>query len=265
MKTIGIINHKGGVGKSTLTANLGACLTQRQNKTLLIDMDPQGSLTIACGINPDSIENNIADLMVKVIENKPYDIKDYIVKNEEGILLIPSGQELTRVDLRLHQELGREYVLNNALKQLSKHNFDFVLIDSPPFISLLTINILSIEHLGVLIPISPDFLSFKAFSILGESLSNIKAKTNNSLNIIGLVFNFADLRTFHAKNLIDFTKKTFGQDTYIFNSIIRAHTGIKEAQIKGQSITAYSPDSIGSADYNAFVNEFLEVLSNGKK
>jgi len=264
MNKIGIINHKGGVGKSTLTGNLGACLSKKNKQTILIDMDPQASLTISLGFdNPDSIDKNIAELMLNVIDNKPFNIKDYIIQNKEGLYLIPSGQELTRVELRLHQEIGREYILKKGLEQLDKYDFDFILIDSPPFISLLTVNILSFIE-GALIPISPDFLSFKAFSILGESIDNIKGKTNKDLKVIGLVFNFADLRTFHAKNVIEFTRKTFGDDTYIFNSIIRAHTGIKEAQIKGQSIITYSPDSIGSEDYNNFVNEFLGVIY-GKK
>jgi len=260
MQRIGIINHKGGVGKSTLTGNLGACLKSKGKQTLLIDMDPQSSLTIALGYRqPDDIEKNIADLMIKTMDNKPYDIKDYILKNNEGIYLIPSGQELTRVELRLHQEISREYVLKRILENLNRYSFDFILIDSPPFVSLLTVNILSgIE--GALIPISPDFLSFKAFSILGDSISNIKNKTNPDLKIIGLVFNFADLRTFHSRDIINFTKKTFGDNTYIFKSILRSHTGIKEAQIKGQSIISYSPDSIGSEDYKKFVGEFLEVV-----
>ena len=264
MNKIGIINHKGGVGKSTLTGNLGACLKNKNKKVVLIDMDPQASLTIALGFtDPDRIDNNITELMLNIIENKPFDIRDYILKNKEGLLFIPSGQDLTKVELRLHQEIGREYILKKALEQLDNYGFDYILIDSPPFISLLTVNILSCIE-GALIPISPDFLSFKAFSILGDSINNIKNKTNPDLKVIGLVFNFADLRTFHAKNLIDFTRKTFGKDTYIFNSIIRAHTGIKEAQIKGQSIISYSPDSIGAEDYNKFVNEFLEVIHDKK-
>jgi len=260
MHKIGIINHKGGVGKSTLTGNLGACLKSKNKKVLLIDMDPQSSLTIALGFRePDNIEKNIADLMIKTMDNEPYDIKDYMLENKEGIYLIPSGQELTRVELRLHQEISREYVLKRILENLNKYDFDFILIDSPPFVSLLTVNILSgIE--GALIPISPDFLSFKAFSILGDSISNIKNKTNPDLRIIGLVFNFADLRTFHSRDIINFTQKTFGDSTYIFKSIIRSHTGIKEAQIKGQSIISYNPDSIGSEDYKKFVSEFLEVV-----
>jgi len=263
MNKISIINHKGGVGKSTLTGNLGACLKHENKKVILVDMDAQASLTIALGFNPDDIDNNIAALMLNVMDNKTFDIRDYIIKNKEGILLIPSGQELTKIELRLHQELGREYILKKALEQLEDYNFDYILMDSPPSVSLITVNILSWSE-GILIPISPDFLSFKAFSILRDSIENIQNKTNKDLKVIGLVFNFADLRTFHTRNLIEFTKKTFGKDTYIFKTILRAHTGIKEAQIKGQSIIEYSPDSIGSEDYHNFVNEFLEVL-NGKK
>ena len=259
MIKIGLINFKGGVGKSTVAGNLGACLKDKKKKVILVDVDPQSSLTISMGFkDTDSIDKNIAGLMENAIENRPFDIRDYILENKEGLLLIPSGQDLTKIELRLHQEIGREYILKRALQQLDDYNFDYILVDSPPFISLLTINILSYIQ-GALIPIDPSFLSFKAFSILKESIDNIQNKTNQELKIIGIVFNFADLRTFHAKNIIEFTRKTFGNDVYIFNSIIRAHTGIKEAQIKGQSIISYSPKSIGAFDYNNFVNEFLEV------
>ena len=260
MDKIGIVNFKGGTGKTTTTLNLGACLKARNKKVILIDLDPQSSLTIAAGFqDPDSIDQNITKLMFNVMENKKFDIRDYILENKEGLLLIPSAPDLTKVELSLHQEIGREYILRRALEQLENYNFDFVILDSPPFVSLLTINIFSyIEK--ALIPLSPDYLSYKAFSILKDSLENIKNKTNKDLEILGILFNLADLRTFHAKNLIEFTKKTFGDDIYIFKSILRAHTGIKEAQIAGQSILAYSPDSIGSSDYNNFVTEFLEVV-----
>lgn len=262
MHKIGIINHKGGVGKSTLTGNLGACLNSNNKKVIMVDMDPQASLTMALGFKPDDIDHNVAELMLNAIENRPFDIRDYILKNKEGLLLIPSGQELTKIELRLHQEIGREYILKKALEQLDSYGFDYILIDSPPFISLITINILSYIK-GTLIPISPDFLSYKAFDILSDSLKNIKNKTNKDLEIIGIVFNFADLRTFHAKDVIEITKKTLGNDIYIFKSVIRAHTGIKEAQINGQSILSYSPESIGSKDFNSFVKEFLGVINNG--
>jgi len=263
MNKIGIINFKGGVGKSTITGNLGACLKARGKKVILIDLDPQSSLTVSLGFpDPDNIDKNITELMLNIMENKPFDIKEYILKNKEGLLLIPSGQDLTKIELRLHSEISREYILKRALEQLDNYNFDYILIDSPPFISLLTVNILSYIQ-GALIPITPDFLSYKAFSILKDSLVNIKNKTNKELEIIGIVFNAADLRTFHSRNLIEFVKKAFGNNTYIFTSIIRAHTGIREAQIKGQSIISYGPDSIGTRDYNKFVNEFLEVMKNG--
>ena len=257
---IGIVNQKGGTGKSTLTQNLASILTLEHNKKVLVcDLDPQSSLTSCLGYNPDDIENTISKAIKKTIEGQEIDIKQYILKSKEGTYIIPADILLTKIERALSPETMREFILKRTLKDLDLLNFDFIFIDSPPFLSIITDNILTyVEKL--LIPISPEFLSYKAFSLISGSYKEIKNKTNPNLSIIGIVFNQADLRTFHHKDIIKYFKKILENDIYVFNSIIRTHTGIREAQLKSQSILTYDSNSIGAIDYKNFTKEFMGVI-----
>ena len=256
---VGICNQKGGTGKSTLTHNLASILTIEHNKkVLVIDLDPQSSLTTCLGYNPDNIENTISKAIKRTIEGEEIDIREYILKNKEGIYLIGSDILLTKIERTLATKTMKEFILKRTLKGLNLLNFDFIFIDSPPFLSLITDNILTYAE-RLLIPISPEFLSYKAFSIITGSFKEIKSKTNPDLKIIGIIFNQADLRTSHHKDVIQYFKKTLGKDIYIFKSIIRTHTGIREAQLKSESILTHDPNCIGAADYKNFTKEFLEV------
>lgn len=260
---IGIVNQKGGVGKTTLTQNLACSLNNEHSKKVLaIDLDPQSSLTTCLGFNSDDLENTITKAIKKTINGEEIDIREYILKNKEGIYLIGSDILLTKIERALTPETMREFVLKRTLKGLEALNFDFILVDSPPFLSLISDNILTFVD-SVLIPISPEFLSYKAFSIIAGSLKEIKDKTNPDLETIGIIFNQVDLRTFHHKNIMEYSKKTLGENIYIFNSIIRTNTLIRESQLKGQSILTYDPSSNGSKDFKAFVNEFLKITNLG--
>jgi chromosome partitioning protein len=260
---IGVVNQKGGVGKTTLTQNLACSLAGEHNKKVLaIDLDPQSSLTTCLGYNSDDLDNTITKAIKKTINGEEIDIREYVLKNKEGVYLIPSDILLTKIERALNPETMREFVLKKTLKDLELLNFDFILIDTPPFLSLLVDNALTYID-RVLIPISPEFLSYKAFSILAGSLKEIKSKTNPDIKIIGMIFNQVDLRTFHHKNVIEYSKKTLGDNVYIFNSIIRTNTLIRESQLKGQSILTYDPNSIGAKDFKDFVNEFLKITNSG--
>ena len=257
---IGIVNQKGGVGKTTVTQNLATYLTiEHKKKVLAIDLDPQSSLTTCLGYNPDDLDKTITKALKETIDGKEVNIQDYILKNKEGVYLIGSDILLTKVERALAPETMREFVLKRTLKGLEALNFDFILVDSPPFLSLISDNILTFVD-SVLIPISPEFLSYKAFSIIAGSLKEIKEKTNPDLNIIGIIFNQVDLRTFHHKNIMEYTKKTLGENVFIFNSIIRGNTLIREAQLKSQSILSHDPGSIGAKDFKSLTAEFLEVI-----
>jgi len=260
MHKIGIYNFKGGVGKTTVTMNLSICLAKKYNKkVLVIDSDPQASLTTALGLNPEEIENTIPIAIKKTMSGEPVDIKDYIVKTPEDVYLIPSDVRLTSIDREISSKRAREHVLKNTLKELDSYNFDFILVDSPPYISVLTDNVLCYVN-DILVPISPDFLSFKAFSILSDNIKQIRIpELNPDLGILGILFNLADFRTFHARDVIDYARKNIGDNVYIFNSVIRSNTLIKEAQAVNKSIITFDSKA-GAIDFNNFTREFIKVV-----
>lgn len=261
MKKIAIVNQKGGVGKSTVCQNLAVCLTRQGKKVLVIDSDPQGSLTSAFGFNGDEIENTLPVFIEKYLKKEAINLKDFIIKTNEQIFIIPSDIRLTNIDRALGNMVARELVFRKAFKELDSLDLDFILVDAPPYTSLIVNNILAYAE-GIIIPVSPDFLTLRAFNILADTINIIRDDINPDLKIIGLLWNLVDLRTYHAKDVIEYTKSTLGNNTYIFKSIIRTNTKIKEAQVKGQSILSYAPKAIGSLDFQEVTKEFLNVMKN---
>lgn len=261
MKKIAIVNQKGGVGKSTVCQNLAVCLTKLNKKILCIDSDPQASLTSAFGFNGDELENTLPVLLENHLNKETINLKDFIIKTPEGVYLLPSDIRLTNIDRSLQNIISRELFYRKALKDIDNLDLDYILIDAPPYTSLIVNNILTYAE-GLIIPISPDFLTLRAFNILADTISIIKEDVNPSLEIIGLLFNQVDTRTYHAKDVMKYTKDTIGNNTYIFKSTIRTNTKIKEAQVKGQSILTYDPLAIGALDFLEFTKEFLTVIQN---
>ncbi len=254
---LAIFNLKGGTGKTTVTQNLAAGLTYLNKKILAIDSDPQSSLTSAMGHK--DLENTLPALLKKKLDKKAYDVKDYIVKNKEGIYLMGSDQRLSQVEQEMQSIMARELIYKKALKGLDDIDMDYILVDCPPFKSLLIYNILAFVD-AALIVISPDYLTLNVFSALHDTIEEVKEDLNPELKILGLIFNRVDKRTYHAKDIIEYTTKNLGKDVYIFKSIIRDNTRIKEAQISGLSILGYDDKAIGAADFMEASRELLSVL-----
>lgn len=261
MQKIAIVNQKGGVGKSTITQNLAVCLTKLNKKILCIDSDPQASLTSAFGLKPDDLDNTLPLLLENHLKKEPVNLKDFIVKTPEGVYLLPSDIRLTNIDRILQNIVSRELFYKKALKDIDNLDLDYILIDAPPYTSIIVNNILTYAE-GIIIPVSPDFLTLRAFNILADTISIIREDLNPSLGIIGLLFNLVDFRTFHARDVIQYTKSTLGNNIYIFKNSIRQNTRIKEAQVKGQSILSYDPKAIGALDFLQVTKEFLSVIKN---
>jgi len=256
---IGIINHKGGVGKSTVCQNLAVCLHKQGSKILVIDSDPQASLSIACGLKPDELENTLPVLLERYLDKKPINLKDFIIKTDEQIFIIPSDIRLSNVDRALGNMVARELVYKKAFKELEDLDIDFLIIDGPPGTSILVNNILSYID-GALIPLSPDYLTIRAYKILAEIIDIIKESINPSLKVM-ILFNLVT-RTWHANDIMQYTRKTLGNDTYIFKNSIRQNTKIKEAQTAGMSVLNYFDKALGSSDFKAFTEEFINIIKN---
>lgn len=185
-KVIAIVNQKGGVGKTTTTVNLGAGLVMEGKRILLIDGDPQGSLTISLGVkSPDNLDVSLATLMNDVINDRDFHEYDGIIRHEEGMDLLPSNIELSGMETMLFNVMSREYILRNYIETVRK-NYDYVLIDCMPSLGMMTINALVAAD-SVIIPSQPNFLSTKGLDLLLRSISKIKRGINPDLKIDGIL------------------------------------------------------------------------------
>lgn len=240
---IAVCNQKGGVGKSTTAGALGAGLVKKGYSVLLIDLDPQSNLSYSLGIIRESI-TSMSILLGTA------DIKDGIVHTEWGDLL-PAGAGLAVADIEL-KDTGREYRLKESLTNV---NYDYVIIDCPPSLGILTINALTACD-TVLIPAQADIYSLQGIGGLASTITTVKKYTNPHIKILGLLLTRYNSRTVLSKELTAMLESTAKQlGTKVFNTRIRECTALKESQASQESIYSYSPKSNASKDYLAFIGE----------
>lgn len=251
-KRIAIFNQKGGVGKTTTNINLAACLALKGKKTLVLDIDPQGNTTSGLGVSKRGLEDTVYNILV----DKDYDIRNAIIKTDvENLDLIPASVDLAGAEVELVQVDQRETALKKGLEQI-KGDYDYIFIDCPPSLGLLTINSLAAVD-SVLIPIQCEFYALEGVSQLVSTIDLVKKSLNPELEIQGVILSMFDGRTNLSAQVVQEVKKYFGDKVY--TTVIPRNVRLAEAPSYGLPITAYDPKSKGSEAYMDFAEEFLEL------
>ena len=265
-KVIAITNQKGGVGKTTTTVNLGVGLRMyHEKKVLLIDADPQSSLTASLlkGQNPDQLEMTLTTVMEATIEDRPIDEFSGILHHDEGVDLLPSNIELSGMETGLFNIMSREYVLRNYIDSVRK-NYDYILIDCMPSLGMMTINALVAAD-SVIIPSQPSFLSTKGLNLLLHSINKIKRGINPSLKIDGILFTMVNNRTNNAKDIIGAMRDTVGQNIRVFDTEIPHSVRAAECSVTGESIFTHDKGGKVAAAYEALTKEVESIERTSQK
>lgn len=256
-KVTAITNQKGGVGKTVTAVNLGVGFARTGERVLLIDSDPQASLTVSLGIkSPDELDETISSVMKRVIEERPPPDGYGIISHKEGVDLLPANIELSAFEVGLTNVMSREYVLREALEPL-KDRYDRILIDCMPSLGMMTINALAAAD-SVIIPSQPSYLSTKGLSLLLGSISKVKRQINPGLAIDGVLLTMVDNRTNNAKSIISSLRQT-GDKLCVFETEIPFSVRAAETSIEGKSIFAHDGRGKVAAAYENLVKEVMEL------
>lgn len=254
---IAITNQKGGVGKTTTTVNLGVGLANAGKHVLLVDDDPQGSLTISLGIRtPDDLMVSIATVMQNTVDDKEIPEGYGIIHHAEGVDLLPSNIELSAFEVGLVNTMSRELVLRNYL-QTVKQNYDYILIDCMPSLGMMTINSLVAAD-SVLIPSQPNYLSAKGLGLLMRSISKVKKQINPKLYVDGILLTMVDSRTNNAKAIIASLRQE-GAGIKVFETEIPFSVRAAEATQEGESIFAHDKNGKVAAAYEELTKEVMQI------
>ncbi len=248
---IAFANQKGGVAKTTSTVNLGAALREHGLRVLAVDMDPQGNLTMSQGIDTEGLEKSMYDVLVP---RTP--IPDVIYERELDVAA--STIDLAGAEMALAQRIGRERALQRALDAV-RENYDYILIDTPPSLGLLTINALTASE-GVIVPVQCEYLSLRGLLQLEKTLEMIRENLNPDVRIKGILPTLFDARTHHGKESIEVLRENFGD--LVFQTVVRKTIKFAEAPVGGTSVLKYDPKGRGAESYRALAREVLNGRSS---
>lgn len=257
-KIIAIGMQKGGVGKTMTCANLGIGLAREGKKVLLIDNDPQGSLTISLGYSqPDNIQTTISTVMGKIIADETIGHKEGIITHVEGVDLLPANIELAGVEASLVNVMSRETILKQYLETVKK-DYNYILIDCPPTLSLLTVNALASAD-SVVIPVQAGYLPAKGLEQLLQTISKVRKQINPKLNIDGILMTMVDNRTNFSKDIVALLRDTYGSTMKIFKTEIPYSVRAAETSAEGKSIFLHEPKGKVSEAYQNLTKEVVKI------
>ena len=248
-KVIAFANQKGGVAKTTTTLNLAAAFVEEGHRVLCVDMDPQGNLTMSQGINPDAVEQSMFDVLV-------HDLPMREIIRAREVDLACASIDLAGAEIAMSTRIGRERSLEKALRPI-REDYDFVCIDTPPSLGLLTINALTAAD-KVIVPVQCEYLSMRGLIQLQNTLAMIRENLNPDVDILGILPTMVDTRTLHAKEAIEILEENFGDR--VFGARIKKTVRFAEAPVKGMSVLKYDPNGQAADSYRRLAKE---VLSNG--
>ena len=248
-RVIAVANQKGGVGKTTTAINLSACLAEKGQKVLAIDMDPQGNMTSGLGIDKDEVEKNIYDLMIGQAG------VDEVLQKEaiENLDVIPTSIDLSAAEIELIGVDDKEFIIRNAVQPI-KDDYDYIIIDCPPSLSMLTINAMTTAD-SVLVPIQCEYYALEGLSQLIHTVELVKERLNPVLEIEGVVFTMYDARTNLSLQVVENVKENLQQN--IYKTIIPRNIRLAEAPSYGMPINLNDPKSTGASAYQRLAEEVM--------
>jgi chromosome partitioning protein len=250
VEILALANQKGGVAKTTTTLNLGVAFAERGYRVLLIDLDPQGNLTMSQGLNPDTIERSMFDVLVNRMP-----IEEVIERREVDIAV--SSIDLAGADMALSSQIGRERALQKALAPIMDR-YDYILMDTPPSLGLLTINAF-VAATGVIVPVQTEYLSLRGLVQLENTLAMVRENLNPTVEIVGILPTMYDRRLTHSREADEILRENFG--SLVYHTRIRKTIRFAEAPVKGSSVLAYEPAGEAAELYRDLAKEVL----SGKK
>lgn len=256
-RVIVVCNQKGGVAKTTSTVNLGIGLVNEGKKVLLIDADPQGSLTASLGyVEPDELKITLASIMMAVINEEEIHLDDGILHHKEGVDFLPGNIELSALEVVMGNVMSRELIMKEYVEQI-RERYDYILIDCMPSLGMITINALVAAD-SVLIPVQAAYLPVKGLQQLIKTISMVKRRLNRKLYILGILLTMVDFRTNYAKDIAARVHESYGAEIGIFETVIPFSVKAAEASAEGVSVLTYCS---GSKVGIAYKNLTREVLS----
>ena len=254
-RTIAVTNQKGGVGKTTTVVNLGVALGQMQKKTLAVDLDPQGALSVGLGVDGNGLDETI----YTAIAQDAFPVQRIIYPAKPNLDLIPSNIDLASAEIELIAEFRREFVLHRILEPLQPW-YDFILLDCPPSLGMLTVNALCASR-EVLIPLQCEYFAMRGIRLLLETIEKVRARLNPDLEVCGILATMYATGTVHSREVLEEIRSVFGDK--VFDVIIHKSIRFAESSVVSQAIIEYASDHKGAEGYQQLAREIIKQGSRG--